>query len=88
MLRLNLFARFARRVACASRPVFSAGLNFGGVPLTPGATVSVSVPLSAQEKRTSRRGEHGPTLHSRSAGGAARFRPEEILAGSRLLLLQ
>lgn len=29
---------------------FSAGLNFAGVPLTPGATVSVSVPLSAEEK--------------------------------------
>lgn len=31
-------------------PAFSAGLNFEGVPLTPGATVQVSVPLSAQEK--------------------------------------
>src|SRR4051794_7498041 len=27
-----------------------AGLNFEGVPLSPGATVEVSVPLSAQEK--------------------------------------
>lgn len=33
-----------------AEPAFSAGLNFAGVPLTPGATVSVSVPLSAQEK--------------------------------------
>ena len=31
-------------------PAFSAGLNFEGVPLIPGATVSVSVPLSSQEK--------------------------------------
>jgi hypothetical protein len=29
---------------------FGAGLNFEGVPLTPGGTVQVSVPLSAQEK--------------------------------------
>src|ERR1043165_6017230 len=34
----------------ATAPAFSAGLNFAGVPLTPGATVEVSVPLSAQEK--------------------------------------
>src|SRR5215212_7939061 len=34
----------------ATAAAFSAGLNFEGVPLTPGATVSVSVPLSAQEK--------------------------------------
>jgi pimeloyl-ACP methyl ester carboxylesterase len=33
-----------------TRPAFSAGLNFAGVPLTPGATVRVSVPLSALEK--------------------------------------
>jgi hypothetical protein len=31
-------------------PAFCAGLNFEGVALTPGATVQVSVPLSAQEK--------------------------------------
>jgi hypothetical protein len=31
-------------------PAFAAGMNFAGVPLAPGATVSVSVPLSAQEK--------------------------------------
>ena len=31
-------------------PMFSAGLNFAGVPLTPGATVKVSVPLSNLEK--------------------------------------
>ena len=29
---------------------FSAGLNFAGVPLAPGATVQVSVPLNAKEK--------------------------------------
>lgn len=36
-------------VAFAARGL-SAGLNFAGVPLTPGSTVSVSVPLSAVEK--------------------------------------
>lgn len=33
-----------------ARPGFAAGLNFAGVPLTPGATVRVSVPLSEREK--------------------------------------
>ena len=36
--------------AASATSAFSAGLNFEGVPLTPGSTVSVSVPLSAQEK--------------------------------------
>src|SRR4051812_11150742 len=31
-------------------PGFAAGLNFAGVPLTPGGTVRASVPLSAVEK--------------------------------------
>jgi hypothetical protein len=34
----------------ATAPAFSAGLNFEGVALTPGAIVQVSVPLSPQEK--------------------------------------
>jgi hypothetical protein len=34
----------------ATAQAFCAGLNFEGVPLSPGATVQVSVPLSAQEK--------------------------------------
>ena len=33
-----------------ARSAFSAGLSFAGVPLTPGATVSANVPLSALEK--------------------------------------
>src|SRR3954468_21210350 len=33
-----------------SGSAFAAGLNFAGVPLTPGATVKVSVPLSDLEK--------------------------------------
>jgi hypothetical protein len=33
-----------------SASAFAAGLNFAGVPLTPGATVRVSVPLSELEK--------------------------------------
>ena len=33
-----------------AEPAFAAGLNFAGVPLTPGATVQVSVPLNAKEK--------------------------------------
>jgi hypothetical protein len=36
--------------AASARSAFSAGLNFEGVPLTPGSTVSVSVPLNALEK--------------------------------------
>src|SRR4051794_21428628 len=31
-------------------PAFAAGLNFAGVPLSPGATVRANVPLNAQEK--------------------------------------
>lgn len=39
-------------LAClvATVPAFSAGLNFAGVPLTPGATVRANVPLNAKEK--------------------------------------
>ena len=44
----RIVSALAGLVATAS--AFSAGLNFEGVALTPGATVSVSVPLSAQEK--------------------------------------
>src|SRR3954466_13758401 len=47
-------ARFAlvsilTSLALAER-VLSAGLNFAGVPLTPGATVRAKVPLNAVEK--------------------------------------
>jgi len=31
-------------------PAFGAGITFEGVPVTPGGTVQVSVPLNAQEK--------------------------------------
>ena len=51
----NLRSRVAK-IFCAlvwlsfSASAFSAGLSFAGVPLTPGATVRVSVPLSDLEK--------------------------------------
>jgi hypothetical protein len=37
-------------------PAFSAGLNFAGVPLTPGATVQANVPLNDLEKSYVREG--------------------------------
>src|SRR5438045_8874720 len=49
-------SRYATRIVSVlawlawTAPAFSAGLNFEGVPVTPGATVQVSVPLNAQEK--------------------------------------
>ena len=51
----SLRSRVAK-ISCAlagllfSASAFAAGLNFAGVPLTPGATVRVSVPLSELEK--------------------------------------
>ncbi|PYI92207.1 MAG: hypothetical protein DME97_10740 [Verrucomicrobia bacterium] len=51
----NLRSRVAK-IFCAlawlafSASAFSAGLSFAGVPLTPGATIRVSVPLSELEK--------------------------------------
>ena len=46
---LSLLISLVLWLALASS-AFAAGLNFEGVPLTPGGTVKVSVPLSAQEK--------------------------------------
>jgi hypothetical protein len=47
----NLLSTLASTVvaAAATTSAFAAGLNFAGVPLTPGSTVSVSVPLNALE---------------------------------------
>lgn len=50
MLRLGLWLISLVAGFAATAPASAAGLNFAGVPLAPGATVSVSVPLSAQEK--------------------------------------
>ena len=46
---LSVLVSFVAWLAGAA-PAFSAGLNFEGVPLSPGATVQVSVPMTAQEK--------------------------------------
>jgi hypothetical protein len=48
MSRFKLLA-FTLLMALAER-AFSAGLNFAGVPLTPGATVQANVPLSGLEQ--------------------------------------
>jgi hypothetical protein len=48
MSRFSLFA-FAVSLAL-TESAFAAGLNFGGVPLTPGGTVQANVPLSSLEK--------------------------------------
>ena len=52
MSRFNVLSALVSLVASLTlaRPAFSAGLSFAGVPLTPGATVRVSVPLSELEK--------------------------------------
>jgi hypothetical protein len=52
MSRFNVLKVLASCVGflALAKSGFSAGLNFEGVPLTPGATVQVSVPLNAQEK--------------------------------------
>jgi S-formylglutathione hydrolase FrmB len=52
MSRFNFTAVLVSLVAllAISRPAFSAGVSFAGVPLAPGATVRVSVPLSDLEK--------------------------------------
>ena len=41
-------------------PAFAAGLNFAGVPLSPGATVRANVPLNAQEKAYVEEGGNAP----------------------------
>jgi hypothetical protein len=46
---LSLLASLVLSLA-SGRPAFGAGLSFEGVPLTPGGTVQVSVPMTAQEK--------------------------------------
>ena len=49
-------SRYATRIVSVlawlvwTAPAFGAGITFEGVPVTPGATVQVSVPLNAQEK--------------------------------------
>ncbi|SRR6266571_4387116 len=48
-IRMCRILYFVASLAFAER-VFSAGSSFAGVPLTPGATVRVSVPLSELEK--------------------------------------
>lgn len=52
MSRLKVLSLLVSLVASLSlaRPAFAAGLNFAGVPLAPGATVTANVPLTAQEK--------------------------------------
>jgi hypothetical protein len=46
---LSMLASLAGLLALG-RPALCAGLNFEGVPLTPGGTVQVSVPMTGQEK--------------------------------------
>jgi hypothetical protein len=52
MSRLNVGSILVSLIAslALAGPAFSAGLSFAGVPLTPGATVRVSVPMSDVEK--------------------------------------